>query len=78
MLTHDSRIARMRRTLRWFEQDRRLLDLRVKELSLERQASARKFASALIDHTRAELDRLLHAQPIEANDPVGSPSEPAD
>jgi hypothetical protein len=78
-MTHDSRIARVQRTLRWFEQDIALLDLRVKELSAERQASARKFASALIDHTRAELDRLLRAQPPrECNDPVGSPSEPAD
>jgi hypothetical protein len=78
MLTHDSRIARVQRTLRWFEHDRRLVDLRVKELSAERQASARKFASALIDHTRAELERLLQAQPVEANDPVGSAPEPAD
>jgi hypothetical protein len=58
MLTNDFRIAKVQRTLRWFEQDIPLLNMRVKELSQERQDSARKFAAALIDQTRAELERL--------------------
>jgi hypothetical protein len=78
MLTNDFRIARVERTLRWFEQDIVLLDMRVKELSPERQASAKKFAAALIDQTRAELERLLQQRPHEAINPADPPCEPAD
>jgi len=42
MATYDSRIARMQKSLRWFENDVPLLNMRVKELSKERQESARK------------------------------------
>jgi len=59
MLTNDFRIAKMQKTLRYFEQDIPLLNMRVKELSKERQESAKKFAAAVIDQTRAELERLL-------------------
>ena len=45
-MTHDFRIAKVQRTLRWFEEDIPLLNMRVKELSKERQESARKFAAA--------------------------------
>ena len=41
MLTNEFRIAKVQRTLRWFEQDIPLLNMRVKELSKERQDSAR-------------------------------------
>jgi len=78
MLTNDFRIARVQKTLRWFEQDMPLLDLRIKELSAERQESARQFAAALIDQTRAELDRLLQERPTETNIPAPAPCEPAD
>jgi hypothetical protein len=78
MLTDDFRIARVQRSLRWFEQDIALLDMRVKELSPERQASARKFATAVIDQTRSELERLLRERPCDVSDPPGSPCEPAD
>jgi hypothetical protein len=78
MLTNDFRIARVQKTLRWFEQDMPLLDLRVKELSAERQESARQFAAALVNQTRAELERLLQQQPEEARHPEQSPCEPAD
>jgi hypothetical protein len=80
MLTNDFRIARVQKTLRWFEEDMPLLDLRVKELSVERQESARQFAAALIDQTRAELERLQQQQqPPEEILPAGlSPCEPAD
>jgi hypothetical protein len=78
MLTNDFRIARVQKTLRWFEQDMPLLELRVKELSVERQESARQFATALIDQTRAELQRLLEERPTEASATDSSPCEPAD
>ncbi len=78
-MTHDVRIAKVQRTLRWFEEDIPLLDLRVKELSRERQEQAKRFAAAVIDETRAELERLLQEKPCdppyEMSDP---PCEPAD
>jgi hypothetical protein len=78
MLTNDFRIAKVQRTLRWFEEDIPLLNMRVKELSKERQESARKFAAAVIDETRAELDRLLRERPAEVSDSSEPPCEPAD
>ena len=78
MLTADFRIARVERSLRWFEQDIALLNLRVKELSPERQDSAKKFAAAVIDQTRAELERLLRERPCDANDVSDGTCEPAD
>ncbi len=78
MLTNDFRIAKVQRTLRWFEDDIPLLNMRVKELSKERQESARKFAAAVIDETRAELERLLHEQPQDVHDSNEMPCEPAD
>jgi hypothetical protein len=78
IVTNDFRIAKVQRTLRWFENDIPLLNMRVKELSKERQESARRFAVAMIDQTRAELERLLQEQPHEMQDSVGSPCEPAD
>ena len=77
-MTNEFRIAKVQRTLRWFEQDVPLLNMRVKELSKERQESARKFAAAVIDQTRAELERLLQEQPGEIHDPDEMPCEPAD
>jgi hypothetical protein len=52
--------------------------MRVKELSKERQESARQFAAALIDQTRAELERLLQEQPHDEYDPSEMTCEPAD
>jgi hypothetical protein len=52
--------------------------MRVKELSKERQESARQFAAAVIDRTRAELERLLQQQPHDSNDSSEMPCEPAD
>lgn len=76
-MTHDFRIAKVQRTLRYFEQDIPLLNMRVKELSKERQESARQFAAAVIDQTRAELERLLRERPAEIEDGE-APCEPAD
>jgi primosomal protein N'' len=78
MASHDFRIARVQQTLRRFENDVPLLNMRVKELSSERQESARKFAAALIDETRAELTRLLQEQPEEVSNMAEPPCEPAD
>jgi hypothetical protein len=78
MLTNDFRIARVQKTLRWFEEDMPLLDMRVRELSAQRQESAKQFAAALIQQTRAELERLLRQQPVEASHPNEAPCEPAD
>lgn len=80
MLPSDYRIARVQKTLRWFEDDMPLLNMRVKELSPERQQSARQFAAAVIDQTRAELRRLLEEQPERAStrDANEIPCEPAD
>ena len=78
MLTNDFRIAKVQRTLRWFEEDIPLLNMRVRELSKERQESAKQFAAALIDQTRAELERLLQEQPLESSESCEPPCEPAD
>jgi hypothetical protein len=75
-VTNEFRIAKVQKTLRWFEEDIPLLNMRVKELSQERQESARKFAAAVIDEARAELERLLQEQPED--DSSGTPCEPAD
>lgn len=77
-MTHEFRIAKVQRTLQWLESDIPLLNLRVKELSKERQESAKKFAAAVIDETRAELQRLLTARPVVENCPGEPPCEPAD
>ena len=78
MLTNDFRIAKVQRTLRWFEEDIPLLNMRVRDLSQDRQESARKFAAAVIDQTRAELERLLREQPRDIHDAIETPCRPAD
>jgi hypothetical protein len=72
------RIAKVQKTLRWLEQDMPLLNMRVKDLSKERQESAISFAAAVIDQTRAELERLLREQAAETGVPAEPPCEPAD
>jgi hypothetical protein len=78
MLTYESRIAKVEKALRWFEDDIPLLNMRVKDLSRERQESARKFVVAIIAHTRAELERLQRERPNNENDAGEFPCEPAD
>jgi len=78
MPNEDFRIAKVQRTLRWFEEDIPLLNMRVKDLSKERQESARKFAAAVIDQTRAELERLIRERSLEPGDSPEAPCEPAD
>ncbi len=78
MLTNNFRIARMQKTLRWFEEDIPLLNMRVKELSAERQESALRFAAAVIEQGRVELETLLRQQPDDRYHPEDLPCEPAD
>ena len=78
MLTNDFRIAKVQRALRWFEEDIPLVNMRVKELSKERQESARKFAAAVVDQAKAELERLMRERPVEISDLSEPPCEPAD
>jgi len=78
MIPNTYRIMRVEKTLRRFEEDIPMLNMRVKDLSAERQHSARQFAAALISQTRAELNRLLQEQTkprLAANE---VPCEPAD
>jgi len=74
----DFRIVRVERTLRWLEEDIPLLNRRVKDLSKERQDSARRFATAIIQETRAQLERLLRERPLETDDAPCAAAEPAD
>jgi hypothetical protein len=76
-MTNGARISRVQQTLRRFEEDIPLLNMRVKDLSAERQESARRFAAALIDHTKAELAKLLEEQPDDRPH-SHLPCEPAD
>jgi hypothetical protein len=78
MLTNELRIARVQRTLRRFEEDVPLLNMRVKDLSKDRQDSTREFATAMIDRTRAELERLLRQQSLDTPDSPETACEPAD
>jgi 16S rRNA C967 or C1407 C5-methylase (RsmB/RsmF family) len=78
MLTNEFRIARVQKTLRWFEEDIPLLDMRVQELSAERQELARRFAAAVIEQTRAELEMLLQQQSDDRLGSEDSHCEPAD
>lgn len=78
MSNDDFRISRVEKTLRWFEQDIPLLNMRVRDLSQERQESARKFAAAVIAQTRAELERLMRERMVETSEPAELPCEPAD
>jgi hypothetical protein len=77
-MTNSVRLHRVQQTLRRFEQDIPLLNMRVKDLSVERQESARKFAAALIEQTKAELARLMAEQPDDRPEAGHSISEPAD
>ena len=78
MIPNTYRIMRIEKTLRRFEEDIPMLNMRVKDLSAERQASARQFAAALISQTRAELSRLMQEQPKPGPGSNEVPCEPAD
>jgi hypothetical protein len=77
-MTYEFRIARAERALRHLEADIPLLNLRVQDLSAERQESARKFAVAMIAQARAELKKLLEERPLDLHNSSERPLEPAD
>lgn len=64
MLSLDVKIDRAQRLLRMLEADTPLLAVRVAELTLEHQQSAKSYAAQLIAHTRAELDQLSREKTI--------------
>jgi len=78
MIPNTYRITRVERTLRRFEEDIPMLNMRVKDLSAERQRSALQFADALISQTRAELHRLREEQPEHSSGRGDNHCEPAD
>ena len=78
IMTNEFRIAKVQKTLRYLEDDIPLLNMRVKELSKERQESAKQFAAAMINQTRAELQRLLQQRPNDEGNASEPPCEPAD
>jgi hypothetical protein len=77
MLPASYRVERIQQTLRRFEEDIPLLNMRFKDLSAERRNSARRYADELISEARAELQRLLHEQVGSAINSGDLPSEPA-
>ena len=78
MIPNAYRITRVEKTLRRFEDDIPMLNMRVKDLSAERQRSAQQFAAALISQTRAELQRLVKEQSEISVEAGEVPCEPAD
>ncbi len=78
MIPNAYRITRVEKTLRRFEDDIPMLNMRVKDLSAERQRSAQQFAAALISQTRAELQRLVKEQSEVGVEAGEAPCEPAD
>ncbi|MCU1303972.1 MAG: hypothetical protein JWQ87_4256 [Candidatus Sulfotelmatobacter sp.] len=78
MIPNAYRITKVEKTLRRFEDDIPMLNMRVKDLSAERQRSARQFAAALISQTRAELQRLVKEQSEVGVEAGELPCEPAD
>jgi hypothetical protein len=78
MLPNTYRITRVEKTLRRFEEDIPMLNIRVKDLSAERQRSAQQFAAALISQTRAELNRLREELPRAGTEGSEAPCEAAD
>ena len=76
MLTIHDRIDRTARLVRWLEDDAPLLNIRVANLTSERQQATKEFASKLVASARAELERLtLQASVLDVNDPTPQPAD---
>jgi Tfp pilus assembly protein PilN len=58
-LSITAKIDRVQRLVRMLEQDAPLLEMRVSELTVEYQQSAKDYAAQLAAHARAELEKLL-------------------
>lgn len=59
MLSIDSKIDRTQRLLRMLEDDAPLLEVRVAQLTVECQQTAKEYAAELRARTRAELEKLI-------------------
>jgi hypothetical protein len=59
MLSIHVRVDRAQKLVRMLEEDARLLNRRVAELTPEYQHSAKSYAAELTAHARAELEKLL-------------------
>jgi len=69
MLTIHDKIERAARLVRWLEDDAPLLNIRIANLTPERQQATKEFASKLVASARAELERLtLQSSLWESND----------
>jgi len=70
MLPIHARIDRAQRLLRMLEEDAPLLELRVRDLTPERQQSAKAYAARLTAQARAELEKLIQEDSFwNSNDP---------
>jgi len=59
LLSIEAKIDRVQRLVRMLEQDAPLLEMRVAELTVEYQQSAKDYAAQLTAHARAELKKLI-------------------
>ena len=71
MLPIQTRIDRAQRLLRMLEEDAPLLAVRVRDLTPERQQSAKEYAARLTAQARSELLRLIQQSTYwDSNDPT--------
>ena len=76
MLSMEARIDRAQRWVRMLEEDTRLLANRVRELTPERQKSAKDYAARLTEHARAQLEELIEQHALLSS--IESTPHPAD
>jgi hypothetical protein len=72
----EARIDRAQRWVRMLEEDTRLLANRVRELTPERQKSAKDYAARLTVHARAQLEELIEQHALLNS--IESTPHPAD
>ena len=71
MLPIQTRIDRAQRLLRMLEEDAPLLAVRVRDLTPERQESAKEYAARLTAEARSELLKLIQQNSYwDGNDPT--------
>ena len=71
MLPIHARIDRAQRLVRMLEEDAPLLALRVRDLTPERQQSAKEYAARLTAQARSELLKLIQQSSYcDSNDPT--------
>jgi len=76
MLSIYNKIDRAQRLVRLLEDDAPFLDVRIANLTPERQQATREFASQLTASARAELERLMQESVLwDPNDPTPQPAD---